>query len=217
MSHRAPVSRSELAILLAVCLDLFGFGMIVADVQLRAQDLTSKGWPTGAVIGIILASTYVMQTVLSPRWGKLADRIGRKKVLLACTALSATAMAIYAAGFGLAGIFVSRLVAGMGGANVAVAQAIATEGQEGQSRTVSLGYISAAVSVGLIGGPVCGGLLVHYGGYRLMAGLAATLSAVAVCWIAVAVHDSHASGRRHYGAIQKLLHQVSGFFRTLAD
>lgn len=76
----------------ALFLDLFGFGMIFPDIQLRAEAMGAPGW----LIGAALASTFVAQLLASPVWGKLSDRIGRKPVLLACTTLSATGLFLYA-------------------------------------------------------------------------------------------------------------------------
>jgi MFS family permease len=93
------IRRPEVPILVAVFLDLLGFGMIIADIQLRAESMVPKGWPTGLIVGALLASTFVTQLVVSPRWGSASDRYGRKYVVVGCTVLSALAMLVY----GLAG------------------------------------------------------------------------------------------------------------------
>lgn len=186
---RQPYWR-ELPVLACVFLDLLGFGMVVSDLQLRAQALTPKGISPGAAIGVILASTFVIQTATSPAWGKAADRVGRKPVLLICTSLSALAMFTYGIGGSLWLIFLSRLIAGFGGANVAVAQAMAGDLKSGHERTVALGRIGAAVSGGLIVGAASGGYLVHACGYRFMAFLASSLSALGVLAVAIFVSSS---------------------------
>src|SRR5438093_13036469 len=84
----------ELPLLFSIFLDLVGFGMTFPDVQLRAQQYGAPGW----MIGAILASYYLVQMIVSPRWGRLSDRTGRKPVLLTCGVLSAASMVIYALG-----------------------------------------------------------------------------------------------------------------------
>jgi MFS family permease len=165
--------------LAGVFLDLAGFGMILPDVQVRAE---AMGAP-GALIGFILASTFIVQTLFSPLWGGLSDRYGRKTVFIACTSISALSMLVY--GFsGLAGgwllMLVSRIIAGFGSANVAAAQAaIADSVADGsdEDRAQAMGRIGAAVTSGLILGPAIGGEVAVRFGPLALGLLAASLSA----------------------------------------
>ncbi len=162
----------------AIFLDLFGFGMIIPDIQLRAEALGAPGW----LIGAMLASTFVVQLFVSPAWGKASDSVGRKPILLICTLLSAGGMFVY----GVAGtvwlLLASRVISGLGGANVAIAQALLADATTGHERTKAMGQIGAAVTVGLIGGPVLGGVLAqHIGsGVGLVAGGLSAFGAVIV-------------------------------------
>ena len=106
-------------LLLLIGLDLAGFGMVLADIQLRLEHFGARGWQIGA----ILSSMFVVQVVVSPLWGKLADCIGRKPVVIVTTLLSALSMLIYALSSGVEWILASRVVAGLAAANVAIAQA----------------------------------------------------------------------------------------------
>jgi MFS family permease len=176
-----PRWRIEAPLLVAVFLDLLGFGMIIADFQLRADKLMPEGWPTGAVIGGLLASTFVAQVLTSPRWGVASDRLGRKPVILLCTLLSATAMFVFAIAQGVGWLLVSRILAGLGGANVAVAQAVVSDHLDDEHRSAAMGRLGAAVSAGLILGPVMGGLLAVLGANALVgvaAGSASLLGAI---------------------------------------
>ncbi|HZH99381.1 MAG TPA: MFS transporter, partial [Fimbriimonadaceae bacterium] len=96
--------KHEWPLLLAVFLDLVGFGMAFPDIQLRAE---AFGAP-GRIIGLLLASYFVTQIIASPMWGRLSDRVGRKPVLLVCTALSMLSMVAYAFSDNLWGILLSR-------------------------------------------------------------------------------------------------------------
>ncbi|MEZ0327464.1 MAG: MFS transporter [Fimbriimonas sp.] len=176
-----PRWRIEAPLLVAIFLDLLGFGMIIADFQLRADKLMPRGWPTGAVIGALLASTFVAQVLMSPRWGVASDRIGRKPVIVLCTLLSAAAMFVFAAAQGVTWLLVSRILAGLGGANVAVAQAVVSDHLDEEHRTAAMGRLGAAISAGLILGPVMGGILAVAGTNHLVglvAGCASLTGAV---------------------------------------
>lgn len=164
------LSGVEWLLLSAIFLDLFGFGMLIPNFQFRAQELGAVPWQIGA----LLASTFFVQAVASPRWGGLSDQIGRKPVLIFCTLLSSLAMAAYALPsiWWLVG---SRLLAGFGAANVAVAQAyIADLG--GENRPSAMGRVGAAISLGLITGPWIGGQLSAAGGAPTIGLVAAACS-----------------------------------------
>lgn len=156
------MKRSEIPILIAVFLDLLGFGMIIVDIQYRAKAFGASGW----VIGALLTSTFVIQLFVSPKWGIFSDRIGRKPVLIACTLLSGGAMLVYGFASSLIWLFASRILSGLGAANVAVAQALISDSVESEDRTPAMGRIGAAISIGLIAGPVLAGALtaVHQAG-----------------------------------------------------
>lgn len=187
--------KEELAILVAMFFDLLGFGMIVADIQLRAEGLMPRGWPPGPVIGGLLASTFIVQTIASSRWGRLSDSLGRKPVVVLCTVLSALAMLVYGIADSIGILFASRLLSGLGAANVAVAQAFISDRYEGESRTVALGRVGAAISTGLVIGPPLGGFLAYAGKTWLthwpfppqfllgmVAGIASLIGALGLWW-----------------------------------
>ncbi|MGV3616380.1 MAG: MFS transporter [Fimbriimonas sp.] len=177
--------RPELPLLAAVFLDLLGFGMVIADFQLRAEHLVPKGWPAGPVIGALLGSTFVIQLLVSPRWGRLSDHRGRKPVVLICTLLSAAAMVVYGLADSIGWLLLSRVLAGLGSANVAVAQALISDETEGEARTAALGRISAAIGAGLVLGPPLGGFLATRGGNLAIGLTAGVASLLGAAWLAV--------------------------------
>lgn len=173
----------ELPLLFAIFLDLVGFGMTFPDVQLRAEKYGASGW----LIGVVLASYYLVQMIVSPLWGRWSDRTGRKPVMVLCGVLSAGSMVIYALGHSVGAMLLSRIAAGFGAANVVTAQAYLTEAKDETGRAAAQGRISAAVSAGLVFGPVIGGFLAQAGGNFLLGIVAAAASGFGALWIVVAV------------------------------
>lgn len=174
--------RTEMLLLVAVFLDLLGFGMVLIDFQFRAERLTPGGWPAGVLIGGLLASTFITQMIVSPMWGHLSDRIGRKPVLVVCTSISAVAMLVYGASGNWVMLLGSRVLAGLGAANVATAQAMIADTHSGPSRTAALGRIGFALSLGLIIGPSVGGVLAAYGLAGFVAGGCSLLAAAVLAF-----------------------------------
>lgn len=163
---------SQAALLIAIFLDLVGFGMAFPDVQLRAESYGARGW----LIGALLASLFVVQFLASPWWGRLSDHVGRKPVIVTCTVLSACSMLVYAHAVNVWWILGSRVLGGLAAANVVVAQAYLADVTTEAERPGAMGRIGAAISAGLITGPALGGYLAAIGGNQLLGNVAALFS-----------------------------------------
>lgn len=168
-------------LIIAVALDMMGFAMIIPDIQLRAEGLGTPGW----MIGAILASTFIIQFLVSPWWGARSDRLGRKNVFLFCTSLSALSMALYALADAPAWLLLSRILAGFGAANIAVAQASVVDGESHEDRTPALARLSAAQNFGMILGPGLGGWIASSIGSAQLGWIACGLSALGVVIVAL--------------------------------
>ncbi len=193
--------RVEAPLLAAIFLDLLGFGMIIADFQLRADSLMPKGWPTGAVIGALLASTFIAQVLMSPRWGVASDKIGRKPVIVICTLLSAVAMFVFAVAQSVGWLLASRILAGFGGANVAIAQAVVSDHLDEEHRAAAMGRLGAAISAGLILGPVMGGILAVTGANTLVGLVAGAASLTGAILLAAFLKTSERPEKTDIGKI----------------
>src|SRR5256885_14998550 len=150
-------------IFLTVFIDLIGFGIVLPLLPIYSKSFGAAGWE----IGLLMASYSVMQFLFSPVWGRLSDRIGRRPVLLVSTAGAAVSYSVFAIGSGLSGNFalwvllVSRVFAGICGANITVAQAYIADITPPAERSKKMGLIGMAFGLGFIVGPALGGLGIH--------------------------------------------------------
>jgi len=96
-------------------------------------------------------------------FGRLSDKIGRKKTLVFTTGLGVIGYLI----FGFSGAFLpflfGRLISGFAGAGVSVAQAYISDIFPPSERAAKMGMIGAAFGAGFVLGPTAGGLLSHFG------------------------------------------------------
>ena len=170
------LDRRVWTILLIVFVQMVGASMIVPILPLYAErtfDLQPQ------VITLLLTAFFAAQFVAGPYLGRLSDRRGRIPVLM----LSQMGTAVSFAMLGLAGsvwmLFVARILDGITGGNIIVAQAYITDVMPKERRTEALGYIFAAFGIGFIIGPALGSLLSTAFGPRipyLFAAAAATVT-----------------------------------------
>jgi len=109
--------------------------------------------------GIAFGATFFSAAIVSPFWGHLADRYGRKLMLLRASLGMAVAMSM----IGLAGniwqLVALRLIAGLlGGYASAAVVLIATQTPKDRSGW-ALGTLATGVMAGNLVGPLIGGLL----------------------------------------------------------
>jgi DHA1 family tetracycline resistance protein-like MFS transporter len=197
--------RRLLTVFIIVFIDLLGFGLILPLLPYYADRFGA----TPFVVGLLTASYAAAQLVGAPVLGRLSDRHGRRPVLLvsiAGTALGflllgvAEPLGTWLAGFlpsSLSGqaletaantiilaiLFASRILDGITGGNISVAQAYITDITDEENRAQGLGLIGAAFGLGFIIGPAVGGALSAGERYAIPAFFAAVLAFLN--WIAV--------------------------------
>ncbi|MBL8058624.1 MAG: MFS transporter [Anaerolineales bacterium] len=198
------MQRSRLlTIFLIVFIDLLGFGLILPLLPFYAETYGA----TPLIVGLLTASYAAAQLIGAPLLGRLSDRYGRRPVLL--VSIFGTAVGFVLLGLadplgralaGSAGpaaqntmivglLFLSRVVDGLTGGNLTVAQAYITDVTDPANRARGLGLIGAAFGLGFIIGPAAGGLLSAWG-YGVPAFAAAGLAALNLLAVTVWLPES---------------------------
>ncbi|MGW8264901.1 MAG: MFS transporter [Longimicrobiales bacterium] len=151
-----PSTRARLGILfLTVFLDLVGFGIVLPLLPFYADRFGASGTD----VGLLITVYSVAQLFLAPLWGRLSDRVGRRPILILGLLGSAVSYVVFAFAGSLSVLFLSRILAGIGGATVPVAQAYIADITPPEKRAGNLGLIGAAFGLGFIFGPALGGIL----------------------------------------------------------
>lgn len=157
----ANKNKASLGIIfVTIFIDLMGFGILIPILPTFAsKELGISNFGIGSVIAIF----SLMQFVFNPMLGKLSDRIGRRPVILVTQLMTAASYLIFAFSNSFALLFFSRMLAGLGGSNIGVAQAYIADITSREERAKGMGVIGAAFGLGFVFGPVIGALLAKYG------------------------------------------------------
>lgn len=150
------MGRPSIVIMILLIVTFFGFGIIIPILP----DIVSAGH-----LAFMLAVYSAASFIMSPIWGSLSDRIGRRPILM----IGAIGFSISFLIFGLAvdhiiWMYISRVLGGIfSGALTACAVAYIADITNDEDRTKGMGLVGMSIGLGFIFGPAVGGLLSVYG------------------------------------------------------
>jgi DHA1 family tetracycline resistance protein-like MFS transporter len=147
-------------IFITILIDVIGIGIIIPIIPDLIQELTDVDNATAAWYGGLLAATYAtMQFIFAPILGGLSDAYGRRNLLLiSLFGLGLDYLVIVFAPT-LAWLFVARIISGICGSSLTVANAYIADISDAKERAKNFGMIGMAFGLGFIVGPTLGGLL----------------------------------------------------------
>jgi DHA1 family tetracycline resistance protein-like MFS transporter len=181
----ADRARKALPVLFSVvAVDLVGFGIAIPVLPFLARQYGANG----VELGLILTGYAGAQFLFAPVWGRLSDRVGRRRVMLSTIAGTSAALLWLGLAHSLVAMFAARFLAGGFAANVSVAAAYISDVTDESERTRWMGLLGACFGVGFVLGPALGGLLSHWGYAVPMFG-AAALAAVNWVYASFVLHE----------------------------
>jgi MFS family permease len=174
-----PSKRAQLAIFFTVFVDLLGFGIVIPILPLYAKGLALHpsgwmSWVNGALgltdpgafwAGTALIAFSISQFIATPILGRISDLVGRRPVLWVSLIGSALAYLVMAMTGHFEWVLAARVLEGITGGNISVAQAAMADSSSPKERSKALGMIGAAFGLGFVIGPALAGILSgsHYG------------------------------------------------------
>jgi multidrug resistance protein len=164
-------------IFLVVFVDLLGFGILIPILPTFATHIL--GVKEGA-IGIAIAVYSLTQFLFNPFFGGLSDRYGRRNIILYCLLLNASGYIIFAFTHSYLMLILSRVIGGIGGSSIGVAQAYIADITTKEDRAKGMGLIGMAFGLGFVFGPIMGGILSKFS-YMATGFASASFSILAFC------------------------------------
>jgi len=156
MKKLKSLDRRMITILLIVFVQMVGAAMIMPILPLYAQRRFAM---EPQVITLLITAFFVAQALAGPYLGRLSDKVGRVPVLIVSQIGTAVSFFMIAFAPSVAVLFAARILDGITGGNIIVAQAYITDITPKEKRTQSLGLILAVFGLGFIVGPALGGIL----------------------------------------------------------
>lgn len=215
--------KKILPVFVIVLIDLLGMTIIIPLMPLYAASFGANAF----VIGALGAAYPVMQFIGAPILGRLSDRYGRRPVLIISQIGTFAGFILLGFSNSLLLLFISRIIDGISGANIATAQAVITDNTTEKNRTQGLGLIGAAFGIGFIIGPVIAFVSLAASGnnYQVPAFVAAAFSLFSILLTYFWLDESHPPEKRgksaeesgfSFGAMLKALRRPTvGFLLVL--
>ncbi len=144
---------------LILFINVLGSGLILPLLPFFAQNLGAGP----LVIGRFISTLPFFAILSGPPLGVLSDKYGRRPVLLFSLAGTVIGFILLGLAKTLPLLFLARAIDGISAGNMSTAKAAIADITTQEERVSKLGLTFAAESLGLILGPVIGGLFSQYG------------------------------------------------------
>ena len=162
---------------LYVFLDVLGFSLILPILPYLFSDSStfsssSSSSPSPSAIsspislGFLFTSNALAQLLAAPILGHLSDRFGRRPLLLLCLAGTLLSFLHLSLASSWHAVLFSRILDGLLGGNISLAQAVIADVTSHVDRTRGMGLLGAAFGAGFTFGPALGGLAMSFFGTR---------------------------------------------------
>lgn len=181
------IDRRLITILLIVFVQMLGAAMILPILPLFAQNefALEPQWIT-----LLNATFFGAQFLAGPYLGRLSDRMGRVPVLIVSQIGTVISFIMLGLAPNVAVLFLARLLDGITGGNIIVAQAYIADITPPEKKTVSFGYVMAAFGLGFVLGPTIGGFMAASFGPRIPYFIAAGAATVVILLTALTLNET---------------------------
>jgi MFS family permease len=177
-------------LLVVVFINIAGFSLILPLLPFYGQVFGAGPFE----ISLLFAAFSLGNVFGEIVWGRQSDAWGRRKVLVMTTTFAGLSYIAFAYAPSLWAAIGIRVISGFFAGTLSVAQGFIADVSPPERRAKTMGYFGAALSLGLILGPVLGGLFAGEElvaeSFRLPIFIAAGLSLAASLWSLAVLRDA---------------------------
>lgn len=139
---------------------LLGQGMVIPILPEYLKQFNAAG----SAAGYLVAAFGAAQFLFSPIGGRLSDRYGRKIMIFSGMILTVISDFIFAVSPYLILLYIARFIGGIGlGIMIPSVLAYVSDVTSKDTRAKGMGYLSAAMNLGMVLGPGIGGMIANFG------------------------------------------------------
>jgi DHA1 family multidrug resistance protein-like MFS transporter len=136
-------------------------------LPLFIQELgTTKAAEVRFWTGFLNALTSLCLAVMAPVWGIIADRYGRKLMILRAMLVGSVVVALMSLARSVWTVLALRIRQGLFTGTITAASALVAAGAPQKRLSFALGFLSSSTFIGMSFGPLIGGLSAEFIGYR---------------------------------------------------
>lgn len=205
----SPSWRTSLTVIcVAQATAMLAFGFVLPFLPLYLREIGVH--PDSAVVfwsGALVTSTGVSLAIFSPIWGALADRRGRRVMVLRSMLVGALIIALMGLVQNVGEFLALRILQGIFTGTIAASTALVATIVPRERLAASMGILQTSVYVGISAGPVMGGVIAEVVGIRGTFFVAGGMLVVSGLFIWQFVHEHFAPP----SAVRR-----PGFFQTLS-
>ncbi|HEY4844326.1 MAG TPA: MFS transporter [Candidatus Dormibacteraeota bacterium] len=169
---------------------MLAFGFVLPFLPLYLKEIGVT--PNSAVVfwsGALVTSTGISLAIFSPIWGALADRHGRKIMVLRSMFVGGLIIALMGLVQNVEQFLVLRILQGVFTGTIAAATALVASIVPRERLAWSMGLLQTSVYVGISAGPVLGGLIAQAVGIRATFFVAGAMLAAGGIFVWQFVHE----------------------------
>ena len=205
-SGLTALGSSQSVILGILCLGVFSTALdqtvvvaalpsVMVDLEIPLTDLDTASW--------IVTAYLVSYTVAMPLAGRLSDVYGRVRMFQAALVLFSIGSALVAVAPNFPWVVTARVLqAAGGGATVPIGLAMAVGTVEPQKRGMALGLVAASAEAGSVLGPLYGGGIIEWLGWRWIFWLDIPQSFFLIALLAILPNRANPAAKMDYvGAV----------------
>lgn len=159
MSSKKPFSGVMVVLIFVMLINALSYGTIIPLLYPYAAKFGLN--PMG--LGFLFASYSLFQFLATPVIGRLSDRYGRRPLLILSLIGTSVSLMLFASATNLIMLFMARMLDGVTGGNISVAQAVIADTHKPKDRAKWFAFLGAAFGFGFLVGPAVGGILSQYG------------------------------------------------------
>ena len=201
--HRlSSLGSSQPVVLGVLCLGVFSTALdqtvvvaalprVMVDLEIPLTDLDRASW--------IVTAYLISYTVAMPLAGRLSDVYGRIRMFQAALVVFAIGSALVAVAPDFGWIVPARVIQAVGGgATVPIGLAMAVAIVSPEKRGIAIGLVAAAAEAGSVVGPLYGGAIIEWIGWRWIFWLDVPQSLILIALLAILANRANPAAKMDY-------------------